>query len=274
MGERFGNAIKSRWRLPGKQRIDAQLSEKPMPLNSKFTLPLGLLFAFGLPANSFADSTMEGRDWKFATFMAKAVQHIEERYTTPVTRSELVALAVRGLYDEFKKPVSPAVEERLDALARGQAIDIRRLFRDAHASLFTEKANQEDGRRGAEICITAIFRRFEPDVDPMERSGFQRANNDCIYVTSSRVGVGLEVEADAGSGMIRVVTPIYKGPAYEAGIRSGDLITHIRVTTNANGEPLERPIEHSTKGMTAEQARKLLLGKSGTVVTVRVIRAG
>jgi len=55
------------------------------------------------------------------------------------------------------------------------------------------------------------------------------------------------------------------------GLRAIDLIAHVNLHTDADGEPLLRPRIHSTKGMSPDTAYRLLLGKDGTRVTLKVI---
>lgn len=68
-------------------------------------------------------------------------------------------------------------------------------------------------------------------------------------------GVGIQIERDE-SGDLKVVSPIEDTPAYRAGIKAGDMITHI------NGE--------LAKGMMLDQAVKRIKGPSGTRVTLTV----
>lgn len=76
---------------------------------------------------------------------------------------------------------------------------------------------------------------------------------------------------DRATGMLRVVTPILNGPAYRAGLRAGDLITHIHVHQDQGGTPLARPRVLSTRHMSVEQAEALFAGAEGTRVTLIVL---
>ncbi len=71
---------------------------------------------------------------------------------------------------------------------------------------------------------------------------------------------GLGVEVDLRDGWLIVVTPLPGGPAERAGLQPGDRITEIE------GKP--------TKGWTNEEASKLLRGKPGTMVSLKVERPG
>jgi len=68
-------------------------------------------------------------------------------------------------------------------------------------------------------------------------------------------GVGIQIQTDVG-GSLKVVSPIEDSPAYKAGIKAGDVITHI------DGR--------SAKGITVNQAVKTITGPSGTTVKLTV----
>jgi carboxyl-terminal processing protease len=71
---------------------------------------------------------------------------------------------------------------------------------------------------------------------------------------------GLGVEVDLRDGWLIVVAPLAGGPAERAGIQPGDRIIDIA--------------GKSTKGWTNEEASKLLRGKPGTMVSLKIERPG
>lgn len=73
-------------------------------------------------------------------------------------------------------------------------------------------------------------------------------------------GVGIRLKLDATSQVLTVVEPIANSPASTAGIRSGDQILEI------DGK--------STRGMTVEDASRLIQGEVGTAITLKIQRNG
>jgi len=68
-------------------------------------------------------------------------------------------------------------------------------------------------------------------------------------------GVGIQIQSD-DDGSLKVVSPIEDSPAYKAGIKAGDVITHI------NGK--------NAKGITTTQAVKSITGPPGTTVLLSI----
>ena len=71
---------------------------------------------------------------------------------------------------------------------------------------------------------------------------------------------GLGIEVDLRDGWLIVVAPLAGGPAERAGIQPGDRIVEIG--------------GRSTKGWTNEEASKVLRGKPGTLVSIKIERPG
>jgi carboxyl-terminal processing protease len=78
--------------------------------------------------------------------------------------------------------------------------------------------------------------------------------------TTSGNYAGLGLEVDLRDGWLIVVAPVAGGPAERAGIQPGDRIIDIA--------------GKQTKGWTIEEAAKVLRGKPGTLVTLRLERPG
>ncbi|MGP1271983.1 MAG: S41 family peptidase [Phycisphaerales bacterium] len=75
---------------------------------------------------------------------------------------------------------------------------------------------------------------------------------------SSFIGVGIQITNDPITGDLEVYTPLSGMPAMRAGVRAGDIITHV------DGEPMI--------GVTTDQAVDIITGPKGTEVTLTVRR--
>lgn len=75
---------------------------------------------------------------------------------------------------------------------------------------------------------------------------------------SSFIGVGVQIVNDPVTGDLKVFTPLSGMPAQRAGIRAGDIITHV------NGEPMI--------GISTEDAVDIITGPKGTDVVLTIKR--
>ena len=147
------------------------------------------------------------------------------------------------------------------------------LQRGAHTGTFTEF-------EGARL-FESVFRRVQNDyVDTVGDSAlYAKSVDGMLYelrdpystflppdrfarLNESTSGnyAGLGVEVDLRDGWLIVVAPLPGGPAGRAGLQPGDRITEIA--------------GKQTKGWTNEEASKLLRGKPGTMVSLKVERPG
>ena len=147
------------------------------------------------------------------------------------------------------------------------------LQRGAHTGAFTTY-------EGAQL-FESVFRRIQTDyVDTVADSALYRKSVDGMLYelrdpystflppdrfarlneTTTGNYAGLGIEVDLRDGWLIVVAPLAGGPAERAGIQPGDRIIEIGGRT--------------TKGWTNEEASKVLRGKPGTLVSIKVERPG
>ncbi|MDE0960233.1 MAG: S41 family peptidase [Planctomycetota bacterium] len=79
-------------------------------------------------------------------------------------------------------------------------------------------------------------------------------------ITGEYAGIGAQVQMDPDSQVLKIIRPIYKGPAYRSGMISEDLVIEV------DGLP--------TKGKPLDEIVKGLKGKPGTSVSLKVFRRG
>ncbi|MFP3874419.1 MAG: S41 family peptidase [Thiohalophilus sp.] len=96
-------------------------------------------------------------------------------------------------------------------------------------------------------------------LDPHSSYLDEKATTELRIGTSGEFG-GLGIVVGMEDGFVKVVSPIDDTPAAKAGIRSGDLIIRID--------------DKSVKGMSLDDAVKLMRGKPGTKIVLTVVREG
>ncbi|PSN20001.1 peptidase S41 [filamentous cyanobacterium CCP5] len=113
----------------------------------------------------------------------------------------------------------------------------------------------------SEEAYTAIREMLEQLDDPYTRfMDPQEFRNMQIDTSGELTGVGIQISQDEETNEIVVVSPIEDTPAFEAGIRSQDVITAI------DGE--------TTEGMDLSDAVSKIRGPVGSSVTITVDREG
>ncbi len=106
-----------------------------------------------------------------------------------------------------------------------------------------------------ENAIRGMLEGLDPHSVYLEKDAF---DNLQISTKGEFGGLGIEVEME--DGFVRIVTPIDDTPAIKAGIQPQDLIIRID----------ETPV----KGLSLQEAVKLMRGKPGTEITLTIVREG
>lgn len=130
-----------------------------------------------------------------------------------------------------------------------------RAFTDAYARIKNDYVEEVDDKSLLENAIRGMLTGLDPHSSYLNAEEFK----DLQIGTSGEFG-GLGIEVGMESGFVKVISPIDDTPAERAGIQSGDLIIRLD----------ETPV----KGMTLNDAVKIMRGKPGTVLTLTIIRDG
>jgi carboxyl-terminal processing protease len=105
--------------------------------------------------------------------------------------------------------------------------------------------------------ITDAIAGMVSGLDPHSVYFDKKSFKDFREGTSGKfVGVGIEIGME--DGLVKIASPIEGSPAFRAGIKPGDLITRIDET--------------QVKGLTLEQAVKLMRGEPNTKVVLNILR--
>jgi carboxyl-terminal processing protease len=107
--------------------------------------------------------------------------------------------------------------------------------------------------------ITSAINGMLSGLDPHSAYLDADAFKDLQVSTQGQFG-GLGIEVGMEDGFVKVISPIEDTPAFQAGIKAGDLIIKLDDT----------PV----KGMTLNDAVKRMRGKPGTRITLTILRKG
>ena len=129
------------------------------------------------------------------------------------------------------------------------------LFGDIFERIRSQYVEQVDAEKLIEAAINGMLTSLDPHSSYMPPEDFA----DMREQTKGEFG-GLGIEVTQENGFIKVVSPIDGTPAAEAGIQSGDFITHV------NGE--------AVNGLTLDQAVDMMRGEVGSEILITVVREG
>ena len=106
-----------------------------------------------------------------------------------------------------------------------------------------------------ESAINGMLNGLDPHSSYMDTKSFK----DMQIQTRGEFG-GLGIEVTMEDGLVKVVTPIDDTPAAKAGIRAGDIITHID--------------DEAVQGLTLNQAVEKMRGLVNTKIRLKIVRKG
>jgi carboxyl-terminal processing protease len=167
----------------------------------------------------------------------------------------MAVLVARGRAADTQDPPATQVPAQ-SAPTLQQLADERELIRLLADTLEQVRANYVDTkvseRELIEAAIHGMMSKLDPYSDfiaPSELDQFRKG------MEREFVGIGIQVaERD---GQLQIVSPLFGTPAWRAGLRAGDRILTIGET--------------STRGLSLDDAIRLISGEAGTEVTVSVL---
>ena len=140
-----------------------------------------------------------------------------------------------------------------DKLNNNETYKLLNLFGDVFEHVRSNYVRQVSDKDLIEAAINGMLISLDPHSCYLNPEHFKNMQ----VQTQGRFG-GLGIEVTMDDGYIRVVSPIDGTPASKAGIKTGDLITHL------DGKPI--------LGLSLSQAVKLMRGKVGTSIRLTIIR--
>ena len=134
-------------------------------------------------------------------------------------------------------------------------IDELRTFAEVFGRIKADYVEPIEDKKLINEALNGMLSGLDPHSTFLDLDHFK----DLEMGTSGEFG-GLGIEVGMQDGFVLVISPIEDTPAYKAGLKSGDLIMKLDST--------------GVKGLTLNEAVKLMRGKAGTSIKLQVLRKG
>ena len=134
-------------------------------------------------------------------------------------------------------------------------IDELRTFAEVFGKIKSDYVEEIEDKKLVNEALSGMLSGLDPHSTFLDLDHFK----DLQSGTSGEFS-GLGIEVGMEDGFVKVISPIEDTPAYKAGLKSGDLIIKLDET--------------SVKGLTLNEAVKLMRGKPNTSIKLQVIRKG
>lgn len=130
-----------------------------------------------------------------------------------------------------------------------------RTFTDVFTKIKRDYVTEVDDRTLLENAIRGMLAGLDPHSAYLDPDAYKELQ---VGTTGEFGGLGIEVGME--DGFVKVIAPIDDTPAQHAGVQAGDLIIRLN----------ETPV----KGMTLNDAVKIMRGKPGTDIILTIVREG
>jgi carboxyl-terminal processing protease len=142
--------------------------------------------------------------------------------------------------------------------ARAAAADTYRqlnLFGDIFERVRSHYVEKPDDSKLVEAAVNGMLNGLDPHSSYMDTKSFR----DMQVQTRGEFG-GLGIEVTMEDGLVKVVAPIDDTPAAKAGVRAGDIITHLD--------------DEAVQGLTLNQAVDKMRGPVNSPIRLKILRKG
>jgi carboxyl-terminal processing protease len=172
------------------------------------------------------------------------------------TKRENVFLVLVGLIAGLSISIGSGVfAERETKSTAGLPVEELRTFSDVFGRIKNDYVEDVEDSEMLNNAIRGMLSGLDPHSSYLDQEQFKELQ----VGTSGQFG-GLGIEVGMEDGFVKVIAPIDDTPAQRAGIEAGDLIIRLDDT----------PV----KGLTLNDAVKIMRGKPGTVLRLTVVREG
>lgn len=166
-----------------------------------------------------------------------------------------VALLLMGLVLGVMISIGEGVFAEREAKPVGLPMDELRTFTDVFGRIKNDYVEDVGDSELLENAIRGMLAGLDPHSSYLDEEQFKE-----LQVGTSGEFGGLGIEVGMEDGFVKVIAPIDDTPAQRAGIKAGDLIIRLDDT----------PV----KGLTLNDAVKIMRGKPGTDLVLTVVREG
>lgn len=132
-------------------------------------------------------------------------------------------------------------------------VDDLRVFAEVFGKIKSDYVEPVEDKKLINEALTGMLQGLDPHSAFMDKDAYK----DLQAGTQGEFG-GLGIEVTMEDGLVKVVTPIEDSPAYKAGLKSGDLISKLD--------------EKQVRGLTLNDAVKIMRGAPGTKIILTVLR--
>lgn len=148
-----------------------------------------------------------------------------------------------------------ADRDTVNYAAASLPLDDLRTFSEVFGKVKQDYVEEVEDKKLLEGAIRGMLSGLDPHSAYLDKEEFKELQ---VGTTGQFGGLGIEVSME--DGFVKVVSPIDDTPAQRAGMKAGDLVIRLDDT----------PV----KGMSLNDAVKLMRGKPGTDIVLTVIRKG
>ena len=148
-----------------------------------------------------------------------------------------------------------AVAERTAEPSSGLPLEELRVFAEVFGRIKKDYVEEVDDRKLLKYAIEGMLSGLDPHSAYLDEDDYR----DLRVGTSGEFG-GLGIEVGMENGFVKVISPIDDTPAQRAGVLAGDVIIRLD----------DKPV----KGMSLDEAVKLMRGKPGTELRLTIVREG
>lgn len=164
-------------------------------------------------------------------------------------------ILVLGIFVGISASITGSVFATKDIEANGLPLDQLRNFSDIFSRIKSDYVEDVDDKVLLENAIKGMLSGLDPHSTYLNPDEYKELR---IGTTGQFGGLGIQVGME--DGFVKVISPIDDTPAFHAGIQSGDLIIRLD----------EKPV----KGMSLNDAVKIMRGKPGTDIKLTIVREG